>query len=291
PPVMLRQGPAALNEFLTIAELLADATHRLDPVSESPRLDAELLLARAIDTPRSYLIAHPEDTPDAAATQRFNDTIDARAAGKPIAYITGEKEFWSLDLKVTSDTLVPRPETELLVEHAIGYVSRRDAMQVVDLGTGSGAIAIAVARERPLSDVWATDISEAALRVARHNARAHDVANVNFASGSWLDAVRDMTFDVIVSNPPYVRADDPVLEALSFEPRAALVSGPDGLDAIRRIVVDARSAAKPGAVLLIEHGAEQGDAVAGLFSSAGWSEVRGIRDLAGQARVTAGRQP
>ncbi len=288
---MLREGPAALNEFMSIAELLADATHRLESVSESPRLDAELLLARAIDTPRSYLIAHPEDTPDAAAARRFNDAIDARAAGKPLAYITGEKEFWSLDLKVTPATLVPRPETELLVEHAIGYVSRREPMQILDLGTGSGAIAIAIARERPMSDVLATDISEEALLVAGHNARAHDVANITFAAGNWLDAVEGRTFDVIVSNPPYVRADDPALEALAFEPHCALAAGADGLDAIRQIVSDARQVAKPGAMLLIEHGAEQEAAVAELFANAGWEDVRGLRDLAGLPRVTLGRAP
>ncbi len=288
---MLREGPAALNEFMSIAELLADAAHRLEAVSESPRLDAELLLARAIDTPRSYLIAHPEDTPDAAAAGRFHDAIDARAAGKPLAHITGEREFWSLDLKVTPATLVPRPETELLVEHAIGFVSRREPMRVLDLGTGSGAIAIAIAKERPLCDVLATDISEEALLVAEHNARAHDVANVSFAAGSWLDAAAGQTFDVIVSNPPYVRADDPALEALAFEPQTALAAGADGLDAIRKIVVDARSAAKSGAILLIEHGADQGDAVAELFAQAGWLDVRGVRDLAGLPRVTAGRAP
>ncbi len=288
---MLREGPSALNEFMSIAELLADAAHRLEAVSDSPRLDAELLLARAIDTPRSYLIAHPEDTPDEAAARRFRDAIDAREAGKPLAYITGEKEFWSLDLKVTPATLVPRPETELLVEHAIGFVSRRELMQVLDLGTGSGAIAVAIAKERPLCDVLATDVSEEALLVARHNARAHDVANVSFAAGSWLEAAAGQSFDVIVSNPPYVRADDPALEALAFEPQTALAAGSDGLDAIRKIVVDARSAAKPGAMLLIEHGAEQGDAVAELFADAGWLEVRGIRDLAGLPRVTVGRAP
>ncbi len=288
---MLREGPAALNEFMSIAELLADAVHRLEPVSESPRLDAELLLARAIDTPRSYLIAHPEDMPDQAAARRFNDAIDARAAGKPLAYITGEKEFWSLDLKVTPATLVPRPETELLVEHAIGYVSRREPMQVLDLGTGSGAIAIAIAKERPLSDVLATDISDEALLVAEHNARAHDVANISFASGSWLDAVGDEKFDVIVSNPPYVRSDDPALETLAFEPQSALAAGADGLDAIRKLVVEARHAANPGAMLLIEHGADQGETVAELFSSAGWQDVRGISDLAGLPRVTVGRAP
>lgn len=288
---MLRQGPAALNEFLSIAELLADASQRLEAISDSPRLDAELLLARAIDTPRSYLIAHPEDEPDDDAVRRFSDAIDMRASGQPLAYITGEKEFWSLDLKVTPATLVPRPETELLVEYAIGFVSRREPMRVLDLGTGSGAIALAIARERPLSDVVATDTSEEALDVARHNARAHDIPNVTFAAGDWLDAVAGEAFDVIVSNPPYVRADDPALDALHAEPRGALVAGNDGLDDIRRIVTDARRACLPGGVLLVEHGADQGDAVARLFVEAGWRDVRGVRDLAGLSRVTVGHAP
>ncbi len=288
---MLRQGPASLNEFLSIAELLADASQQLEAVSDSPRLDAELLLARAIDTPRSYLIAHPEDEPDDDAVRRFSDAIDMRASGQPIAYITGEKEFWSLDLKVTPATLVPRPETELLVEHAIGYVSRREPSRVLDLGTGSGAIALAIARERPLSDVVATDVSEEALDVARHNARAHDIPNITFTAGDWLDAVAGKTFDVIVSNPPYVRADDPALAALHAEPRGALVSGDDGLDDIRRIVTDAKAASAPGGALLIEHGSDQGEPVAGLFNDAGWTGVRGILDLAGLSRVTVGHAP
>lgn len=283
---MVREGLAALHEFLTIADALMRGTAALTEASESPRLDAELLLARAIDVRRSYLIAHPEDTLDPSAQSRYFDTIEKRRHGMPMAYITGEKEFWSLNLMVSRDTLVPRPDTELLVEQALGQISRRDPVRVLDLGTGSGAIALALARERPLAEVTATDSSEAALAVARLNARQLGIANVVFACGDWTAPVRGQRFDVIVCNPPYVSAGDPALEELSYEPRAALVSGNDGLDDIRRIVTEALGVIEPGGSLMIEHGAGQAADVAGLFESAGWTSARTVRDLAGLERVT-----
>jgi len=274
---------------VSIADAIAKGSEALDSVSDSPRLDAELLLMRAIDVPRSYLIAHPEDRLDMAAWQRYSRAIDERREGKPLAYITGEKEFWSLPLMVSPATLVPRPDTELLVEQALGFVSRREATRVLDLGTGSGAVALAIAKDRPLADVTATDLHDDALAVAKENARQFDIANVTFEQGDWLEPVRDREFDVIVSNPPYVRADDPALEALSFEPKNALVAGADGLDAIRRIAVDAVDVIVQGGWLLVEHGADQGAAVAGIFRDAGWQDVRTVQDLAGLDRVTIGR--
>jgi release factor glutamine methyltransferase len=192
---------------------------------------------------------------------------------------------------VTPATLVPRPETELLVEQAIGMVSRREPMKVLDLGTGSGAIALAIARERPFAEVVATDISEDALAVAIQNARQLDVANVEFRAGDWTAPVADMTFDVIVSNPPYVADDDPALDSLAFEPRSALAAGADGLDDIRRLAVEARDVIVSDGVLLIEHGAGQAEDVAGILEQAGWQDVRNLRDLAGLPRVTLGRAP
>jgi len=274
---------------VSIADAIAKGSEALDSVSDSPRLDAELLLMRAIDVPRSYLIAHPEDRLDMAAWQRYSRAIDERREGKPLAYITGEKEFWSLPLMVSPATLVPRPDTELLVEQALGFVSRREATRVLDLGTGSGAVALAIAKDRPLADVTATDLHDDALAVAKENAGQFDIANVTFEQGDWLEPVRDREFDVIVSNPPYVRADDPALEALSFEPKNALVAGADGLDAIRRIAVDAVDVIVQGGWLLVEHGADQGAAVAGIFRDAGWQDVRTVQDLAGLDRVTIGR--
>jgi release factor glutamine methyltransferase len=275
-----------LNEFVKIEVALLDAVERLTAVSDSPRLDAELLLARALDVPRSYLFAHPEDELDAAASKRFAAVIENRAAGAPLAYITGEKEFWSMNLMVTRDTLVPRPETEILVEQALQRISRDEVARILDAGTGSGAIALAIAKERPLCEVVATDFSAAALAIAKENARQHSLPNIEFLLGDWLEPVAGQLFDVIATNPPYVPSADPDLERLKHEPRSALVSGADGLDAIRRIAVDAMSVIKPGGSLLIEHGDEQHAVVAEILADAGWTEIGVTQDLAGIPRVT-----
>lgn len=283
---IVREGPAPLNDFVKIEVALADAVERLSAVSDSPRLDAELLLARALDVPRSYLFAHPEDELDAAAVKRFSTTIETRTRGAPLAYITGEKEFWSMTLMVTRDTLVPRPETEILVDQVLLRIPKRAAMKVLDLGTGSGAIALAIAKERPICDVTATDFSAAALAIAKENARQHSLPNIEFLLGDWLEPVAGQMFDVIATNPPYVPCEDPDLERLQHEPLAALASGVDGLDAIRRIAVDAMSVIKPGGALLIEHGDEQHGAVAEILAEAGWTEIGVTNDLAGIPRVT-----
>ncbi len=282
---------ADVPEEPSIAKAIALGVEQLDTVSDSPRLDAELLLMRAIDVARSYLIAHPEDQLDPAAWQRFTEALEQRRQGKPMAYITGEKEFWSMPLMVSPATLVPRPDTEVLVEQALGFISRREPTRVLDLGTGSGAIALAIARDRPLAEVVATDLSIDALAIARENARQFDIDNVSFVAGNWLEPVGDKEFDVIVSNPPYVREDDPALDRLRFEPQDALISGPDGLDDIRRIAADALGVAAAGGWLLVEHGADQGESVADLFTAAGWQDVRTVKDLAGLDRVTLGRAP
>lgn len=283
---MLRHGPTALNEFINIESALAVATDRLRSASESPRLDAELLLARALDVNRSYLIAHPDDPLDPASSERFFSVIGRRAAGEPLAYITGEREFWSMNLMVSPATLVPRPETELLVERALMFIGRKGNMRILDLGTGSGAIALALARERPLCDVVAIDTFPEALAIARQNARQLDIANVAFLCGDWLDPVSGQVFDLVVSNPPYVCAGDAALEKLRHEPLAALVSGPDGLDAIRHIAATAGRVLAAHGRLLLEHGSEQRDAVAQLLRQHGWSEIECINDYAGLPRVT-----
>ncbi len=274
-----------MNEFMEIGTALADGTERLRRVSESPMLDAELLLARAIDVPRSYLIAHPEDTLDPAAVERYFTAIDRRSAGMPIAYIKGEKEFWSMTLTVSPDTLVPRPETEVLVSQVLQRVPDAGGFTVLDLGTGSGAIALAIAREHPNCDIVATDISESALAVARENANRHALANVEFLLGDWTTPVAGRTFDLIVSNPPYVPSNHPDLESLLHEPELALASGEDGLDAIRRISLEAASVIKKGGTLLIEHGDTQQQEVAGILAAAGWNQISHVNDLAGKPRV------
>jgi release factor glutamine methyltransferase len=279
-----------MPDALQISAILADATRRLEEVSDSARLDAELLLARAIDMPRSYLFAHPEEELDALAIERFNEALDRRLAGEPMAYITGTREFWSLELMVTPATLVPRPETELLVDLALREIPRRAEWDILDLGTGSGAIAIAIAKERPMARVTATDTSTEALDVARQNARQLEIPNVEFLAGDWTAPVSGRRFNIIVSNPPYVRADDEALDALHCEPRSALAAGDDGLDAIRILARDCGALLEPGGVLLIEHGAEQRESVAAVLREHGWVEVACHTDYAGLPRVTVARK-
>ena len=269
---------------------IADATERLSNVSESPRLDAEILLCRTIDMPRSYLFAHPEDELDEVTRERFEKVLKRRADGTPIAYIMGVKEFWSHEFAVSPATLVPRPETETLVNLALCEIPRGAAWRVLDLGTGCGAIAVSIACERPLCQVTAVDSSEQALQVAEENARALAEGNVECVLGDWVEPVRDRMFDIVVSNPPYIRADDEALNSLQYEPRAALVAGEDGLDAIRVLAQDCREILVENGLMLVEHGAEQRDAVAALLDSHGWSDVRCHNDLAGLPRVTGARR-
>ena len=275
-----------MNEFLKIAAALADGTEQLRGVSDSPRLDAELLLAQALDVPRSYLFAHPEDALDRAALERFCSSLDRRSDDLPLAYISGEKEFWSMTLIVSPDTLVPRPETELLVDQALQHIPKNENFSILDLGTGCGAIALAIAKERPHCDITATDVSDAALAVARENANRLALANVEFLCGDWTAPVAGKTFDIIASNPPYVPEADPNLERLKHEPQMALLSGKDGLDAIRRISAEAQSVLRPGGTLLIEHGDNQAEEIARILSADGWGEISQVNDLAGKPRVT-----
>lgn len=271
---------------MEIGAALADGTERLRDSSDSPMLDAELLLARAIDVPRSYLIAHPEDELDPAAVDRFFAAIDRRSSGMPLAYIKGEKEFWSMTLFVSPDTLVPRPETEVLVGRALQLIPESQNFTALDLGTGSGAIALAIAGERPNCDITATDISIAALAVARENANRHALPNIEFLCGDWTAPVAGRTFDLIVSNPPYVPRGDPDLDRLRHEPRLALAAGVDGLDAIRRLATETISVIRRGGHLLLEHGDSQQQAIGGILSAAGWAVVEQVDDLAGKPRVT-----
>ncbi len=275
-----------MNEFLEISTALADGAEQVRGISDSPRLDSELLLARALDVPRSYLFAHPDEILDPAVIERFCLSLERRSDGLPIAYIRGEKEFWSMTLIVTPDTLVPRPETELLVDQTLQRISKDGKLAILDLGTGCGAIALAIAKERPHCDIIATDVSDAALAVARENANRLALVNIEFLCGDWTAPVAGRTFDIIASNPPYVPVADPDLEHLMHEPQIALLSGEDGLDAIRRISVEAKSVLRIGGTLLIEHGDKQAGAIARILSADGWSEINHVIDLAGKPRVT-----
>ncbi|MDH3350540.1 MAG: peptide chain release factor N(5)-glutamine methyltransferase [Gammaproteobacteria bacterium] len=276
-----------MTEQVSIEKALNDATTQLRAVSESARLDAELLLARSIDVPRSYLFAHPGDTLDAAALDRLGQTLGRRLAGEPMAYITGIKEFWSMELIVSPATLVPRPETELLVEIALRDIPRKADWPLLDLGTGSGAIALALARERQLCSVTAVDVSQDALAVARENANRLMISNVEFLAGDWTSPVAGRTFKVIVSNPPYVASGDKALERLRAEPLAALAAGTDGLDSIRILARDCTAIIDDGGMLLLEHGAEQQDQVARILLSYGWQHIQCYDDYSGHPRVSS----
>ena len=276
---------------MRIDTAVTEATDRLQPVSDSPRLDAELLLARALDLPRSYLYAHPDDVLDDAAVTRYFDAVEKRREGRPLAHITGEKEFWSLALDVGPAVLVPRPETELLVELALRQIPRGSEYQVLDLGTGSGAIAVALASERPGCRIVATDVHSAALGIARHNASKHGLGNIEFLEGDWTEPLGNHLFDIIVSNPPYVREEDSALEDLRFEPTSALVAGRDGLDAVRVLARDCGKFLKPCGVFMLEHGADQQEDVARILEAEGWAGIECFLDLGGRPRVTGAAVP
>lgn len=255
------------------------------------RLDAQLLLAWVLQRPRTWLLAHGDDTLGEEAAQRFHALVERRAAGEPVAYLLGEKEFFGLTLKVDPAVLVPRPDTETIVEWALALLSHPagKAANVLDLGTGSGAIALAIARNCPAASVTAVDASEAALVVAAANGRALSLG-VQWQRGHWFDTLGDRRFDLIVANPPYVAEGDPHLDALRHEPREALVSGPDGLDALRAIVAQAPQHLAEGGWLLLEHGHEQAAAVAALLVQARFTDVVTRRDLAGRPRCTGARR-
>ncbi len=255
-------------------------------------LDAQLLLARALGQPRSYLYAEAALPCPEAAYRAFAATLERRVRGEPLAYITGEREFWSQPLRVTADVLVPRPETEGLVERALALGPAGPA-QVLDLGTGSGAIALALAGERPRWRLTATDASPAALAVAVGNAQALGLRNCEFLAGSWYGPVAGRQFDLIVSNPPYIAPGDPALAdaGLRHEPQQALVSAPDGLAALREIIAGAQAHLAGGGALALEHGHTQAPAVAEMLVRAGFSHVRCHADLAGHPRYTFARTP
>ncbi len=267
--------------------LLRAATARIE------RADAEPLLLHALGRDRAWLFAHGRDPVDPAVAAAFEALVARREAGEPVAYLTGRRGFWTLDLQVTPDTLIPRPETETLVELALERVDQAPGRRIADLGTGSGAIALALASERPRARVVATDVSGGALAVARANAAGHALDNVEFRHGSWLAPLAGERFDLIASNPPYIAEGDPHLDLgdLRHEPAAALASGRDGLDAIREIVAGAPDRLLPGGWLLFEHGWDQGEAVAALLRDRGFAEVATHRDLEDRDRVTLGRWP
>ncbi|MEO1750544.1 peptide chain release factor N(5)-glutamine methyltransferase [Thiofaba sp. EF100] len=276
---------------VTIAEALRYARARLAG-GDSPRADAEILLAHVLGRPRSYLVAWPEQPLASDAWVAYQQLVARRAEGVPVAYLTGMRAFFGLELAVTDAVLIPRPETELLVEAALERLPHGPCA-LADLGTGSGAIALAIASVRPEARVVAVEASPRALAVARANAERLGLRNVELRQGDWCQGLGDERFDMIVSNPPYIRAGDPHLGQgdVRFEPAMALASGPEGLDAIRAILACAPAHLAPGGWLLFEHGYDQAEAVAGLMREAGFSGVQTLADLLGHGRVTLGRAP
>ncbi len=277
------------QENVSVAVLLSRAVAQL---GADTRAEAELLLAHASGCPRVWLYAHADDVMPGGAKATFEALIARRVRGEPIAQLIGRQGFWSMDLRITPDVLIPRTDTELLVECAIAVLPSDAPRRVVDLGTGSGAIALAIASERPLTEVVAVDASNAALDVARGNAELLGLSSrVRCVHGDWFAGLDGERFDAILGNPPYLADDDPHLEQgdLRFEPRAALVSGSDGLDAIRAIVGNAPAYLHPNGWLMLEHGWQQGVAVRGLMETAGFAEVTTHRDIEDRERVTCGR--
>jgi release factor glutamine methyltransferase len=273
----------------SVRQLLAEAVAQLS--GEEVRAEAALLLAHALGVSKAWLVAHADDAVESARAESFHDLVMRRTRGEPVAYLVGIRGFHALELEVTSNVLIPRPETELLVDLALQRIPVDADCAVADLGTGSGAVALAIASQRPRARVLATDASLAALNVARGNTARLGLRNVAFAHGDWCAALGTARFDLIVSNPPYIADDDPRLQQgdLRFEPRAALASGADGLDAVRTIIRDARRHLREGGWLLLEHGYEQGAAARDLLARHGYRDVFTERDLENRERVSGGR--
>jgi release factor glutamine methyltransferase len=278
----------------TVDALLRTATRQLAQAGDSPRLDAELLLAHAMGATRTDLYRTSFDVVPDAVAQGYQALLAERVAGRPVAQLVGRRDFWTLSLQVTDATLVPRPETELLVALALDWLPADSPGPVLDLGTGTGAVALAIAAERPAAAVTATDLSAAALAVARANARVAGLERVTFLPGNWYGALPDdRRYALIVSNPPYVTPSELAAAepALRFEPAMALLAGDDGLDALRAIVAGAGPRLLPGGGLLLEHGATQGTAMRNLLQAAGFEHPQTWPDLAGHPRVTGARLP
>ncbi len=271
----------------TVAEALAATRGRLPPA------EARLLMGHVLQRPAAWLLAHDDDQLDADALTAFASFCARRGAGEPVAYLVGTREFYGRSFRVAPGVLIPRPETELLVEQVLATLPEPQTARLLDLGTGSGCIAITLALERPQCEVWATDRSADALAIAGNNAQRFGAA-VRFAAGDWLAALPATAgrFDIIVSNPPYIATADPhlALGDLRFEPAEALASGADGLDAIRRIIAAAPDYLRPGGWLWLEHGYDQAEGVAALLQATGYVDVSATRDLGGHLRISGGRR-
>lgn len=277
----------------TLVEAQAQLAKQLNLDPNEARVEAQLLLQTTLKVNRAWLISHENDALQASNHADFQALLTRRSTGEPMAYILGCREFYGLDLLVTPATLIPRPDTETLVEAALVKIQSNVRYSVLDLGTGTGAIALAIAKNRPLANVMAVDASEAALKIAQKNAQNLAIPNVQFILSNWFDELRGEKFDVIVSNPPYIEQDDMHLTQgdLRFEPISALASGVDGLNDIRRIIDNCLIYLKPQGWLMLEHGYNQAASVADLMAHAGLVEIASLKDLGGNNRVTIAKNP
>ncbi len=275
---------------MLISQSLIAATEQLANYSDSPRLDAEVLLAFSLNKNRTWLATWPDKTLNTTEQSIFYALLDRRLEGEPIAHITGSREFWSLDLTVNKDTLIPRPETELMVEKILQLYPAHSQIQLLDLGTGSGAIALAIASERPDWKITATDKSTGALDIAKQNAQHHKLNNISFIESDWLTSFSNQRFNIIASNPPYIANTDPHLSRgdLRFEPVTALTSGADGLDDIQLICQQARSHLLTNGLLIIEHGYDQKEKLNQIFTYSGYKNIQQYNDLSSNPRITCG---
>ncbi len=277
---------------MNISEFIKSGSESIEDITDTPRLDVELLLLNVLGKERSYLYTWPEQKLTDVQIGEAQNLLKRRQQGEPVAYILGKRDFWDFSVEVTPDTLIPRPETELLIELALQKFDSEVQLQIADLGTGSGILAIALAREFANSKVFAVDISEGAIGVARRNGESLRLKNIEFKCGSWLEPLAGKSFDLIVSNPPYIEDADHHLDEgdVRFEPRSALASGEDGLDDIRIIARQAIAHLKASGVLAVEHGYQQGKAVRDIFAAVGFESVETVKDLQGHDRVTLGKK-
>ncbi|MFT5135242.1 MAG: release factor glutamine methyltransferase [Arenicella sp.] len=275
-------------------KLLDDATQILYDGSSTPRIDSEVLLQAVTDRPLSWVFAYGETLATADHTRAFFDLVAKRQQGQPIAYLLNYKDFWTLRLKVNTHVLIPRSDTETLIEHALQKLPAGPLSHVLDLGTGSGAIALSIAKERPNAQVLATDYQTKALEVAKNNAAYNEVGNVRFLHSDWFSSIAvDEKFDLIASNPPYIRKGDPHLAQgdLRFEPNSALISGGDGLHDLEKVIQGSINHLLPSAWLIVEHGYNQAREVTQLFSSAGYTNIELFKDINDLPRCTIGQYP
>ena len=281
------------SSAVTYKALLDDARRLLCATSDSPKIDAEVLLLHVLQQPLAWLICYGHTAANSSQIRHYFDLIGKRQQGQPIAYLIGHKEFWSLKLVVNEHVLIPRADTETLVEQALIRLPEKKAQQVLDLGTGSGAIALSIAKERPLTQVLATDAHVAALSVASSNAKLHGLENVDFAQSSWFDKIDGAQFDLIAANPPYINAQDAHLKRgdLRFEPDSALIAGGDGLADLAQIITQSPQYLNQQGWLMLEHGYDQQAQVQTLFENAGFINIECHHDLNKLPRCTSGHRP